>query len=98
MHDSVKWSSDNEFLLNADNYFTDGTDLDRSFIPLHQRCTQPFTQGVFLFYSCFSSAIMSHTNIDNGIGFLLATYMLLPAAAVIGEGNRGRMNTIFPDV
>ena len=25
MHDSLKWNSDSNFLLDADNYFTNGT-------------------------------------------------------------------------
>ena len=54
----------------------------------HWLCTQLSTHGVAAFCSCFPSAIMLHTtsNIDNEMGILLAMYILLGAAIVVGEG------------
>ena len=56
--------------------------------PFHRLCTQLFMHGVAAFCSCFSSAIMSHTEVDIGKGVLLAMYILLPAAIVLGEGQQ----------
>ena len=55
---------------------------------LHRLCTQLFTHRVAAFCSCFSSAIVSHTEVDIGKGILLAMYILLPATIVIGEGQQ----------
>ena len=63
-------------------------DAAKTTYPFHRLCTQLLTRGVAAFCSCFSPAIMSRTEVDIGKGILLAMYILLPAAIVIGEGQR----------
>ena len=70
--------------------------LMQSKIMFHRLCTQLFTHGVAAFCSCFSSAIMWHTEVYIEQGILLAIQILLPAGMVLGEAQQRENYCDFP--
>ena len=48
MHDSGKWNSDSEFLLDTDNYFTNGLHKDDAKFNAINRCGGSETSIIFL--------------------------------------------------